>query len=59
MGGGLALADSKDSKTDPVATGSEIFQREWMPDDPRGHGGDGLGPTFNNSSGITCHNSSV
>ncbi len=64
IGGGLAFADSKDSKpdqsppkADPVAVGSEIFHREWMPNDPRGHGGDGLGPAFNDSSCIACHNS--
>jgi CxxC motif-containing protein (DUF1111 family) len=63
IGGGLAFADSKDSKpdqgspqSDPVAVGSEIFHREWMPNDPRGQG-DGLGPAFNDSSCIACHNS--
>jgi CxxC motif-containing protein (DUF1111 family) len=63
LGGGLAFADSKDSKpdqdspkADPVAVGSEIFHREWMPNDPRGQG-DGLGPVFNDSSCIACHNS--
>jgi CxxC motif-containing protein (DUF1111 family) len=59
VGGGFALADSKEdkAKADPVAKGREIFHREWMPDDPRGHGGDGLGPMFNDSSCIACHNS--
>ena len=56
VGGGFALADSKGPKPDPVAVGSEIFHREWLPDDPRGHGGDGLGPAFNDSSCIACHN---
>ena len=63
IGAGLALAGSEDeedrgpSKVDPVAAGYEIFNREWMPNDPRGHGGDGLGPAFNDSSCIACHNS--
>jgi CxxC motif-containing protein (DUF1111 family) len=64
IGGGFAIADSKDSKpeegpakADPIAVGSEIFHREWMPNDSRGHGGDGLGPAFNDSSCIACHNS--
>ena len=63
IGAGWALADSKDdqdrgpSAKDPVAAGYEIFNREWMPNDPRGHGGDGLGPAFNDSSCIACHNS--
>ena len=56
VGGGLALAESKGPKPDPVAVGSEVFHREWLPDDPRGHGGDGLGPAFNDSSCIGCHN---
>jgi CxxC motif-containing protein (DUF1111 family) len=43
--------------TNPVAVGYEIFNREWMPNDPRGHGGDGLGPVYNDSSCIACHNS--
>src|SRR5207249_2098806 len=36
--------------------GRELFFREWIPDDPRSHGGDGLGPVFNDSSCIACHN---
>src|SRR5262249_47718261 len=42
---------------DPVAVGSEIFSREWMPNDPRSHGGDGLGPIYNDTSCVACHNS--
>ena len=58
LGGGPTRADSKDSaRPDPVAVGYEIFNREWMPNDPRGHGGDGLGPAFNDSSCVACHNS--
>jgi CxxC motif-containing protein (DUF1111 family) len=57
IGGGTALAGSGDqAKPDPVASGYEIFNREWMPNDPRGHGGDGLGPAFNDSSCVACHN---
>ena len=40
----------------PVAAGYEIFNREWMPNDPRSHGGDGLGPVYNDSSCVACHN---
>ncbi len=45
----------------PVATkstidGAEIFTREWIPGDKRSHGGDGLGPVFNDSSCVACHN---
>jgi CxxC motif-containing protein (DUF1111 family) len=38
------------------ASGREIFLREWIPNDPRSHGGDGLGPVFNESSCVSCHN---
>ncbi|MEO1994502.1 MAG: di-heme oxidoredictase family protein, partial [Planctomycetaceae bacterium] len=37
-------------------TGADLFQREWGPQDPRSHGGDGLGPVFNDSSCVACHN---
>ena len=40
-----------------MAVGYEIFNREWMPNDPRSHGGDGLGPVYNDSSCVACHNS--
>ncbi|APW59508.1 di-heme oxidoredictase family protein [Paludisphaera borealis] len=43
-------------KPDPIAVGYEIFNREWMPNDPRGHGGDGLGPVYNDTSCVACHN---
>lgn len=36
--------------------GKELFAREWIPDDSRSHGGDGLGPVFNDSSCVGCHN---
>ena len=64
IGSGLARAGSNErdrdkdkAKSDSIAAGYEIFNREWMPNDPRGHGGDGLGPAFNDSSCIACHNS--
>jgi CxxC motif-containing protein (DUF1111 family) len=54
---GLANAGADALKPDAVAAGYEIFNREWMANDPRGHGGDGLGPVFNDSSCVACHNS--
>ncbi len=36
--------------------GRELFERSWVKDDPRGHGGDGLGPVFNGRSCVDCHN---
>lgn len=46
------------SKGEAVASvsGREIFLREWLPNDPRSHGGDGLGPVFNDTSCVSCHN---
>ena len=38
------------------AQGRELFEREWLPGDSRTHGGDGLGPVYNDSSCIACHN---
>ncbi|MCE9557092.1 MAG: hypothetical protein K8T91_27410 [Planctomycetes bacterium] len=41
---------------DEPPNGRELFTREWQPHDPRSHGGDGLGPVFNDSSCVACHN---
>jgi CxxC motif-containing protein (DUF1111 family) len=42
--------------TKDVAQGRELFEREWLPGDSRAHGGDGLGPVYNDSSCVACHN---
>jgi CxxC motif-containing protein (DUF1111 family) len=39
-----------------VALGRTLFEREWQPGDSRTHGGDGLGPVYNDSSCVACHN---
>jgi CxxC motif-containing protein (DUF1111 family) len=39
-----------------LVRGRELFAREWIPDDPRSHAGDGLGPVFNDTSCVGCHN---
>ncbi|HZW34168.1 MAG TPA: di-heme oxidoredictase family protein, partial [Isosphaeraceae bacterium] len=57
IGDSRARADSPSAKPDAVAVGAEIFHREWMPNDPRSHGGDGLGPVYNDTSCVACHNS--
>ncbi len=47
------------AKADPAKQapdGRELFAREWLPNDARAHGGDGLGPVFNDSSCVACHN---
>jgi CxxC motif-containing protein (DUF1111 family) len=38
-----------------IARGRELFAREWVPGDRRSHGGDGLGPVFNERSCLGCH----
>ena len=37
------------------ARGRELFLRSWQPNDPRGRGGDGLGPLYNATSCVDCH----
>lgn len=55
--GGMASAWAADGPTkDTLEKGRELFLREWTPNDPRSHGGDGLGPVFNDSSCVSCHN---
>jgi RNA polymerase sigma factor (sigma-70 family) len=41
--------------TDEQARGALLFAKEWVPDDPLSHGGDGLGPVFNDTSCVACH----
>jgi mono/diheme cytochrome c family protein len=41
--------------SDQVKLGLELFTREWKPNDPRCHGGDGLGPVYNETSCVACH----
>ena len=36
--------------------GEVLFKHEWKPRDPLSAGGDGLGPVFNASSCVACHN---
>src|SRR5262245_19404859 len=40
---------------DRVVVGRELFVREWVPQDPRARGGDGLGPMYNAASCVACH----
>jgi CxxC motif-containing protein (DUF1111 family) len=62
IGGGMCVAAwavNQPTKADPseVALGYELFTREWLPGDARAHGGDGLGPVYNDTSCVACHNS--
>ncbi len=61
----VALAASADEpKANPppnareprqLVLGRELFVRQWVPADRRSHGGDGLGPVYNERSCAGCH----
>ena len=55
----LLAADGDGKKPDAktIAQGRTLFKREWQPGDSRSHGGDGLGPVYNDTSCVACHNS--
>jgi CxxC motif-containing protein (DUF1111 family) len=38
-----------------IALGRELFVRQWVPNDRHSHGGDGLGPVYNERSCLGCH----
>jgi CxxC motif-containing protein (DUF1111 family) len=40
---------------DERAWGEALFAKEWAPNDPMSHGGDGLGPVYNETSCMACH----
>jgi CxxC motif-containing protein (DUF1111 family) len=48
-------AGASESDQDRIARGRELFMREWVPGDSRSHGGDGLGPLYNETSCVACH----
>ncbi len=50
------IEETKKPAVDQRVDGGELFLREWVPGDSRSHGGDGLGPLFNDSSCVACHN---
>jgi CxxC motif-containing protein (DUF1111 family) len=54
--GWLLRHDSR-PKTDALASqvGRDLFVHEWTPGDTLAAGGDGLGPVFNGSSCVACH----
>lgn len=53
---GMGVVAAEETAPGQVAKGKELFNREWLPHDSRSHGGDGLGPVFNDSSCVACHN---
>jgi CxxC motif-containing protein (DUF1111 family) len=58
FGPSLFAGDSGEKKPDrtTIVQGRALFEREWQPGDSRTHGGDGLGPVYNDSSCVACHN---
>jgi RNA polymerase sigma factor (sigma-70 family) len=40
---------------DERVRGEILFVKEWVPNDPLSHAGDGLGPVYNESSCVACH----
>ncbi len=53
---GAAARAAEATPSGDVAEGKELFAREWMANDPRSQGGDGLGPVYNDTSCVACHN---
>lgn len=52
----LSIIGSAAAADDVRDAGRELFTREWLPRDPRSAAGDGLGPVFNDTSCVGCHN---
>ena len=50
---GVVVADEPSPRS--VELGRDLFSHEWVPNDPRSHGGDGLGPVYNETSCVACH----
>jgi len=53
--GGMGLS-ARAAAPQKLDEGRELFQREWARNDDRAHGGDGLGPVYNDTSCVACHN---
>jgi CxxC motif-containing protein (DUF1111 family) len=56
VGAGTIASGADGTPNGKIAEGRELFLREWTPGDSRSHHGDGLGPVFNDSSCVACHN---
>jgi RNA polymerase sigma factor (sigma-70 family) len=50
-----AVADAGRSVREDQERGAMLFGKEWASNDPMSHGGDGLGPVYNDSSCVACH----
>ena len=53
LGGEGGCADAPEAR---IARGRSLFLREWVPGEPSDPGGDGLGPVYNETSCVACHN---
>ncbi|MBX9623280.1 MAG: c-type cytochrome [Gemmataceae bacterium] len=51
---GMPILIGPTARASEIATGRELFEREWAANDPEAHG-DGLGPVFNATSCAACH----
>ena len=49
-------ASSRQRADAAARLGEELFNREWVAGDARSPGGDGLGPVYNETSCVACHN---
>jgi CxxC motif-containing protein (DUF1111 family) len=54
--GGMGLTSYAATPQGKIDEGRALFHREWARNDDRSHGGDGLGPVFNDTSCVACHN---
>jgi CxxC motif-containing protein (DUF1111 family) len=55
IGDPARAGDSPRATEADLKLGQELFTRQWRPNDPRCHGGDGLGPVYNATSCVACH----
>jgi hypothetical protein len=55
IAGGSLAEEPPRASPDQLKLGQELFTRDWEPNDPRCHGGDGLGPVYNETSCVACH----
>jgi CxxC motif-containing protein (DUF1111 family) len=51
---GIPVIWGPSASASEIASGRELFEHEWTPNDPLAHG-DGLGPVFNARSCAACH----
>ena len=51
---GVAAKPGRAIRADEQARGEVLFAKEWVPNDPMSHGGDGLGPVYNETSCVAC-----